>query len=63
MNDDTVKTFVFTSTLIDISGRAEISSWEYHGTELGAKKEFQDILARAWSPFVTYNYTEKKENG
>lgn len=59
ISDDTVKTFLFTSTIHN-GLKEENTTWEYHGTESGAKKEFQDILDRSWSPFVTFMYEEKK---
>ena len=58
-----VKTFVFTSTIHNGAACADDTTWEYHGTEAGAKKEFQDILNRSWSPFVTFRYEEKLQDG
>lgn len=55
-----VKTWVFEQTIHREFGM-EKSTWKYHGTEQGAKKEFQDLIARSFSPWVTYNYWEKKE--
>lgn len=58
-NSDTVRTWLFTSTIHRDGQREEDNSWKYHGTAAGALKEYQDLLNRSWSPFVTYAYHEQ----
>jgi hypothetical protein len=55
-----VKTWVFEQTVHRERGMDK-TTWEYHGTEQGAKKEFQDLISRTFSPYVTFYYWEKKD--
>lgn len=54
-----IKTWIFTRTIHRWT-ESEDDSWEFAGTKEQAEKEYNDILARSWSPFVTFKYEEKK---
>ena len=54
-----VKTWVFEQRVHD-EYRTKTETWEFKGTEADAKREYINILDRSFSPFVTYNYWEKR---
>ena len=53
------KTWIFEQTVHD-EYRVKKQTWEFKGTEKDAEREYLSILDRSFSPFVTYNYWEKK---